>query len=330
MSKELSIAIVVGILIGFIIGFGIWRANKLVNITAPTQDSLTNTESRTTGNISNSSLISLSKPKENQILANSEVEVSGITTPNTYISLLSIDSGFIEKTNDKGVFNFSIPVSKGLNKFKVAVYSDILLNSDTEFQIVYSSEFFETEIKNTIDSSKDESSSESAEERSARLEIEILKKDPIAYIGTVTEITENKLEMEGLNSEILQANMDSNAKYINKEGKEIKFTDLAIGDHIAALGFKNDNDILATKRILITTPTDFSNRFMLAGSVIKIDKKVLSLISDNKTYEITFPKKWTGPEIKEVKGDDKVIVIGSNDDGKYTLEVIEIIPVTPN
>ncbi|MBI3397120.1 hypothetical protein HY045_01440 [Candidatus Woesebacteria bacterium] len=113
---------------------------------------------------------------------------------------------------------------------------------------------------------------------------------PKAYLGTVTDDTQGTMQVKTQTGEIKQISTKSVTAVI-KTGlvdKEVKLTDVAIGDFIAALGYKNSNGVLDAKRILITTPPTPSSINQTIGKVVKIQKKVLSIqrLKDSQNIDI--------------------------------------------
>lgn len=322
MSKELTIAIILGILLGFVVGFGIWRANKSFkeNEGSNTQpESTSSTPLSTEGETPSNKLVALTDPTEGEIMTEKELRVNGITLPTSYIALISEKESFIERSDEKGVFGITVTLSPGVNSFMAKVLEGSELKGDTPFRVIYSSEFYESF------NSSDPKASDSAD-IVAQQKIELLKKSPISYMGTLTDIAGRTLEIEGIGGEILQASANDKAVLVNanKNFVEFKFEDLAIGDHVALLGFKNENGVLDTYRILLTPPSDFSDRFMVTGKITEIKGKVVS-IQGKEEISLQFPARWEGPEIKEIEVDDTVLALGALKDGKYTVETIEII-----
>ncbi|HCR35621.1 hypothetical protein A2130_00855 [Candidatus Woesebacteria bacterium GWC2_33_12] len=137
-----------------------------------------------------------------------------------------------------------------------------------------------------------------------------------SYVGTVTDITGGTIQIKDPQGEIKQASVEDDTKYINtlKKNIEVKSTDLAIGDYIVAMGFINGNKVLKTKRILITSPME-ENKF--EAKLITIEKLTKTKIND-----ITLPKKWVGPNVKDLEIGQKIIVTGKTENDIFSLRSI--------
>lgn len=156
-----------------------------------------------------------------------------------------------------------------------------------------------------------------------REKIETTKNNPKAYIGTVTDKTQDSIQMKNLEGEIEFVSINPSEVVFIKIGKttsNIKFTDLAIGDFSVVMGYLNNqsdtttptqgNGVLKAKRILIINPLEKIKRFCIYGEIIKIDKKTATIKdSGGENIDISFPKKWVGPEIKELNPGDKIFAV---------------------
>lgn len=233
----------------------------------------------------------------------SPVSKKEVPTPKSNINLV------VENFNNFDVFNIN-PVVKGLTspntdiiistsekdyytktnsegKFEIEIelpagLSEILIN-DKKFIVVFS-----TEVKNSTTS----------------------------YVGTITDISSGTIQVKSDKGGILQIAVDENTTYVNglKKNIAVKQTDLAIGDYIVAMGVINGNKVLKTERILITSPLSETN--------IEVEKIEIEKLSKTKINDITLPKKWSGPNVKELEVGQEIYVIGTINDKTYTLRTI--------
>jgi hypothetical protein len=158
--------------------------------------------------------------------------------------------------------------------------------------------------------------------------IESVRKNPKAFVGSVTDKTSDTLQIQSPNDEIKLTSINPDDVSIVKTGKTIttaKYSDLAIGDFIIAMGFINDKGILDVKRIIISSSLSPITREVILVKVSIIKNKNVTVNYKNETLELVFPKKWKGPEIKELKVDDKIIVIGERKGNKFELRTIELL-----
>lgn len=137
--------------------------------------------------------------------------------------------------------------------------------------------------------------------------IEAASQIPVAYIGTVTDIAETTLQTKTTNDEIKQVQVDADktdfVKVDKKSAKTVEFKDIAIGDFIVAMGYKNGNDVLETTRLLITSALEPTDRGATAGEVTNVGKA-----------EITIKTLKEERNLKEAKG----ALVTLNEDGEQT------------
>jgi len=155
--------------------------------------------------------------------------------------------------------------------------------------------------------------------------IEDVKNSPKAYVGTITDKSQNTLQLKTAKGEIKLISVDLETTTFVKVGTKTagaKFDDVAIGDFIVAMGFKNGNDILNAKRVLITAAPEVPKRKILNGNITAIASKKVNFESAGVSYELKFPKKWQGPEIKELSEGDKIVVVGEIEGSVLTLRSI--------
>ena len=144
-----------------------------------------------------------------------------------------------------------------------------------------------------------------------------VKNNSTSFVGTVTDISSGAIQIKSDKGGILQISVDENTTYINnlKKNVTVKQTDLAIGDYIVAIGKTNGgNKVLKTERILITSP--------LPENKIEVEKIEIEKLSKTKINDIVLPKKWAGPNIKELEVGQEIYVVGIRDEKSYTLRTI--------
>jgi hypothetical protein len=160
---------------------------------------------------------------------------------------------------------------------------------------------------------------------------------PFAYIGTVTDIAEQTIQINKFifgktnedTGEIQQISVDEeNTDFvkITKSPTSVKFADLAIGDFIIAMGYKNGNSVLAGERILISTPIETTTRKAVFGEPSDVIKKTLTLTaSTGKEWVVEFGATWEGPELSEIEDGDKIIVVGTTEGNTLEARFLRII-----
>ena len=157
--------------------------------------------------------------------------------------------------------------------------------------------------------------------------IENAKKNPRAYIGTVTDKTNETLQVKNRSGEIQLVSVDEENVSFVKAGKttsNIKFNDVAIGDFVVAMGLENEA-VLEASRVLVTSTIEPPKRKIVSATVISVSKKEL-VLKDNEgnSLKLSFPKKWKGPDVKDISENSQVIVVILEENGKEVLRTIQI------
>jgi len=188
------------------------------------------------------------------------------------------------------------------------------------------------------------SSEDIKEKVQARIEEINDKAKKRAFWGTLKEINGTTLVISGPRGE-KRIKTDDTTKFVDSAKKEIKITDLEIGNFVISLGFWKENGTLEGKRVLVlkTAPKPAIKRNALSGKVNEIvkEEKVLSLTSgkDNQnTLEVQFnsktviTKKVDG-KIKKVLFSaitvgDRIVIVATKetDNNGFTAKIAHIIP----
>lgn len=174
--------------------------------------------------------------------------------------------------------------------------------------------------------------------------VEYVRKNPKAYIGAVTDKTEDTIQIKSDSGEILQVSVNEETSFV-KLGKvptRVKFTDLAIGDFIVAMGFRDTSGVLSGKRILLTSPATFAPRQIAMGEVTSVKKGAISLqdklkgeelliepaknnlvtlAADNKVAKINF---------SEIHQGDRIIAVGTRQEETFTARRIHVVSQAPS
>lgn len=136
---------------------------------------------------------------------------------------------------------------------------------------------------------QDATTSESVRDR-VRKTIENLTKRPRAVIGNLESIADATLKIKTEEGKlVLVATSDKTTYSKTAVGKkaEVEFADLAIGNFVAALGYKNGNDIIDAKRVLAYDEAPFPKKQAVYGEV-ETNKKGILTIKHPKNSEV-----WT-------------------------------------
>ncbi|TSC89400.1 MAG: Uncharacterized protein G01um10145_557 [Microgenomates group bacterium Gr01-1014_5] len=180
-----------------------------------------------------------------------------------------------------------------------------------------------------------------------RKTIENLIKKPKAVIGTLDSVTDSTLKIKTSSAiktddgKFVLVATNKDTKYIKTiKGKqaEVKFVDLAIGDFIAALGYKNGDDILGAQRVLAFDETPFLQKQVVYGKV-ETNKKGVLTIKHLKTAEVwtvetsvktEIVKRLDGKiEAKEIEEGDRIVAVGTLNAKKDKTLVATLVQVIP-
>jgi len=319
MRKEILFAILAGALFGLIIAFGIWRLNSTLS---PSDQS--STEASPTP--STEFRITIAKPEKYQVLTESPYTISGITKENAWVVISGEEEDYVTQANLGGTFEIDVELAGGANQIIISAFDENGAMVEENLILVYSTEFPTEEVTKEEENNTDSTDSSDIREK-VQEKVKLAQTVPFSYIGTVTDITEDTIQLRALTGEIKQASVENDAEYINQTGstsKKINFKDVAIGDFIIAMGFKNGQEVLSTKRLLVTTALESPTRKAVFGKVKSFEGKVLTVESSGTETEITFPKTWKGPEIDEIDIDADIIVVYSTDTGKNTTRTVHL------
>jgi hypothetical protein len=310
MKKEIVLAVMFGLLIGLAVAFGIWRTNQALNgneKAGTSEASVSQNPDTSTGGVVES--ITLSSPDMFAVFDGPKIIIKGITSPNTPILAHSSSYDELVMSEESGNFEINFELSGGANDIDITAHNGSETNKK-KLYLVYSSEFFEG-----LDKENPSTESSTVQER-VNERVDILKNPPLSKIGIITDIAEETIQIRDVFEEIQQISLkkDSiNIIKINSTSETQNYEDIAIGDFITAIGFKNGSNILDASRIIISSPIENKAK-LLSGKVSKTNGRQV-YVSENETDEILlkFPRSWKGPEISEIIENDNIIAVGDFD-----------------
>lgn len=175
---------------------------------------------------------------------------------------------------------------------------------------------------------------------SVKQKVEEALNKPKAYLGTVTDKTEDTLQIKTEDGEILQSSIsDEQTTFakINKKTESIEFSDIAIGDFVISMGYTNGNEVLEARRILLTSSFEPAERIAVLGKVTSVEKNEFSLKqnSNDSEYVITPSDEIEVTMIDDddivksrfsnIEEADRIIVAGTSDENSIEARTIRII-----
>lgn len=325
MRKEIIVATFVGIFFGLFVAFGIWRANAALNTKNEPNPPLKTANNQPTANENGQILaITIANPEELDVLTLTPARISGLTRPNIPLVISGETSDLVLLTKNDGSFDQEVSLASGVNQILIKVFDEEGKVSEQKMTLAYSSEF-EKDLRSDP-SNKDSSPSSATISQVVEEKIEKASLKPKAYIGTMTDKTQDSLQIKNVSGEIQLISINEGINFINvgKTSKVVTFNDLAIGDFVVAMGLANGNGVLDAKRVLVTQPIQPPERHIAYGEIIKIERNTLSLKERvGGELTLTFPRRWKGPEIKAFNEGDAVIVVYSPVEEKPTIRTIE-------
>lgn len=298
MRKEVLWAIVAGVLLGLIVAFGVWRINDSVKNTSspqPSQSSKTSPAPELLKQESpNTELkVVLDKPQDNYVVANNTVAVSGLTRPSAWVIVSGESKDYILQSDDSGSFTQEVDLVAGANQIKVTVFDNNGEKSSREVLVVYSQNF---KLRGDEGAENTEATTESQIRQKVTASLTNTINRPEAYIGTVTDITDSSIELKNKASEIQQISINPEINVTNSTGstvKQVKTSDIAIGDFIIAMGYKGPNAVLDTQRILITNQIKPNSTFASRAKVLNVTKKTIDIEVDGEKKTTITPSAKT-------------------------------------
>lgn len=323
MRKESYIAIIIGISIGLLIAFGILRANRALQnkdliSTEVTPTTKTERPTPPPGVLS----ISLVRPENFSVTSSQSLTYSGVTKPGSILVISSETKDFITKAPDNGSFEMSIEFVGGLNQVLLSSFDEAKTEVKEKSIIVYSTEF-----KDNSDENK-ETNPDTLKER-----IESVKSSPKVFMGTITDKTDNSLQIKNFEGTIQIIAITKDASFAQglTVPKDLKYSDIAIGDYIIAMGFENTKGVLTTQRVVVSKPFTEPTRKILYGKILSINKKVVTIEDKNNiVWVLSLPIKWAGPDVKDLTVGQNLIAVGEPEIDKPENIKVRTISLEPD
>lgn len=338
MRKELIFAIAAGAILGLIIAFGIWRVNSTMNKTQKNVAQVTPTPQNGFG-------ITLANIEENDVITASPLTIQGVTEPLVLVAISAETKDYLVRSDTNGQFSQSVELSAGTNEIIFTAFEESGNSAQTTLNLIYSSEFAkaiatpEATLKATATpSGEPESSEASAIRQNVQDKVNAALNKPKAYLGTVTDISAETLQLKNAKGEIQQVSSDPTTIIIktNPSAKTVKFADIAIGDFVLAMGFKNGNDVLLGKRILITSVPVASGRKVYYANITKVTSKDITvsqikskenlkaLVSASTSILLKTDGKVAKMKLTSIEDNDLVVVFGKDATTSFNARTIVV------
>jgi len=300
MRKEPIIAIILGSLIGLGMAFFVWQTTKKQpSQTFPEPTSQSQKDSPT---VVSSDGISIVEPLSLGVYTETSITVSGITQPNAYVAVASTEDISFVRSDDQGDFITEITVEGGYNTIHVWGFKDDSF-AQADINVVYSSQIQE----NTTEDQRPVKN--------------------IAMLGSITDISENAIQIKTTDDLIEQLSIDEETTYANiiDSTEEIDFSEVAIGDFIIAIGTRDANTLL-TQRILVSEVPVNTVLTGIYGSIDELSaSEFLVTHADGKQYSIDATGKIdvtkddengdiVRARLSEATAGERIIIVGDLED----------------
>jgi hypothetical protein len=169
--------------------------------------------------------------------------------------------------------------------------------------------------------------------------IEEAQNKPVAYLGTVTDIVENTVQIKSIEGDIKQVSVSDDTDFvkINTTSNSVNFSDIAIGDFLVNMGFKTGDDVLEAKRTLVTNQPEKPEWETLFGKVTeKLNTEITVEIKDGKKLITITPErnavvtKMDEEEIikskfGEIEAESIIIAVGTRTQESFSARSIHTI-----
>ena len=142
MRKEVLFAVAAGILFGIILAFGIWRANSALKPDSPPQSTESQPQVTKTQN-SEEFAITLILPDQYDVITQSPVQVSGVTSAGSWVLLSGDEEDYIIRADETGKFEQEVELTPAVNQIIISSYNSQGNSVTQNLTIVYSTEFLE-------------------------------------------------------------------------------------------------------------------------------------------------------------------------------------------
>lgn len=307
MRKEPIIAVILGSLLGLAVAFGVWNFTKSSQrhslLTQETQKQKENQRNQ----IDNT--LGILKPLDDEVFVDNPVKLTGVSSANTLIGIHYQGTFDIILSTVDGAFESDLDLSGGVANIHVWSFED--QTKEKDIPVVFSAQI---------------------ENADTQLQ---------AIFGTITDISEETIQIKTKTDQIKQISIDTNTSYGNITGtaKEIKFSDLAIGDYIASLGLLNDKQVQSAKRILVTSDEKPSSDFIgIKGTIKELSSKSFLVDVAGTEYSIDATKgvnvtrfdennKFIKAKLVEASQGDQIVILGESGD-EVTAKRIHIFPTS--
>ena len=141
VDKDIILAIIIGIFVGGLTAFSVFFLPKFLSKTpSQTENVETVMEEEPAPSPISSSFLTLENPQNEAIFSEDEITVSGKTTPNALVVIISPTDEETIEADDKGNFEAKILLEEGDNEISITAYTKDDEEQTESITVYYSEE----------------------------------------------------------------------------------------------------------------------------------------------------------------------------------------------
>ena len=244
------------------------------------------------------------------------------------------------RPSEDGAFSAEVELIEGANQIIVWAFDEGGNSVEKRLTLALSTEFAKVVSSPTPTSEDSQEATDSVREK-VQEKVSAARSSPKFVMGSITDKQENTLEVKTQSGEIAQVSASDELTTIikiDKTKREVKYTDVAIGDFILAMGFQNGNGVLDARRVLISQPLEPTTRRVILGKITDVQKTQIGVeslngqenltFSDNKNLSVYLESEGEIEEIDfaDLEAEQKVAVIGDTQEEKFVARSILVLP----
>jgi hypothetical protein len=308
MRKEQLIAIILGSLLGVTVAFILWKLPRQNN--TPAKGGPQEISQKSDGTMTTGTDFSIVSPSQNSVAREETLEIKGFARAGATVVSIS-EKTALAKASSAGEFSIDASLIPGINTVRLWSFEKDAEPKLTETTLIYSTQ----------------------------LDLDELSRDAVAMMGAITDIASDTLQVRTQDGEIEQLSISSDTTYgsVVNTSKEIGFSDLAIGDFVAALGAKNGDNVMVVKRILVTTQKKPQEIGVIAGTVKALSSSEFLVQTFGSVEEVSIDAKsgvkvYSAKEeeiaitrLLNAKEDDQIVIIGDYEDDELVASTIILL-----
>lgn len=304
LRKEPLIAAVLGSLIGIGFAFGVWKFRSNDKTTSVPFASIQQPEEEANPTTNE---FTITSPSNFAATSSSEIVISGHGSSGALVVAYG-EEAEIANVTDSGEFSTTSELSEGINRINVWSFEKGQSPKSLDLVLVYEPNLDNSQNKTT-------------------------------YFGTVTDITGDTLQIRTAGGEISQLSLGSDTLYVKivTESKDIEFSDLAIGDYIAAIGDVGSS-VMNVSKVIVTTEPEAIKQAAIIGKIQTLSSDDFIVETNEKSEQISIDATGGKAKIYRASGasidsarlnsaseGDEIVIIGEFEDDELLADTIILL-----